>query len=203
MATTIDPVSGFSVIPNREDGEATFSTDADTWVSEMDNVTTTMNTTIDQINTVSVEIEEAATAAASSANYQGLWSGKTNAGTVGQSYGHNDNIWSLNVALANISTSEPSLSNSDWSLNGNATLTGDNIFTGDLSIVKDSPLIHLNGTENTSATIRATESNGAFGYEIVYDGIQNDISFSTIFNGPSDVFTVGREARTQWLCKGS
>ena len=34
MATNIDDVTGFTVIPNREDGEATFATDADTTVTE-------------------------------------------------------------------------------------------------------------------------------------------------------------------------
>ena len=49
------------------------------------------------------------------ANYKGNWEGKTGAGVIGESYLHKASfIYRLNVNLANLSTSEPSPTNTDW-----------------------------------------------------------------------------------------
>lgn len=185
MTTTIDPVSGFSVIPNRETGESTFASDADTWVSEMDSVTTTMNTSIGQINTAGDEIESnaelaqtSADAASASANYKGEWSGKTNAGSVGESYGHNNDIWALNVNLADLSTSEPSDSNSDWQKLGFSSAGGD--ITGIGSITD----VSLKGRQSGgNSRFRLLESIRDLGNN------NNGIFFAT--NGSSATATLG------------
>lgn len=58
---------------------------------------------------------EARDAAIGAANYKGNWEGKTGAGVIGESYLHKASfIYRLNVNLANLSTSEPSPTNTDW-----------------------------------------------------------------------------------------
>ena len=51
------------------------------------------------------------------ANYKGPWEGKTSSGSIGDSYSYDGAyIYALNVNLANISTSEPSSTNTDYQL---------------------------------------------------------------------------------------
>ena len=123
MATTIDTISTLTDPPNPQtDSEAVFSTKATAYVASTIDFGATANVAIGQMNTANAETETnaaiaqtAADAAETSADYKGLWSGKTSAGTVGQSYSHLNYIWRLNVNVANLSTSEPAESNSDWS----------------------------------------------------------------------------------------
>lgn len=51
--------------------------------------------------------------ASSVANYQGLWSNLTGAYSLGITVGHNDKTWRLDVDVADITLSEPSVSG-DW-----------------------------------------------------------------------------------------
>jgi hypothetical protein len=60
---------------------------------------------------------DARDAAIASAVYKGAWEGKTSAGVIGESYSYQGSyIYRLNVSLANISTSVPSPTNTDWQL---------------------------------------------------------------------------------------
>lgn len=62
------------------------------------------------------ESEQSARDSEASANYFGLWSSLTGSLNTGVSVGHEGGIWRLNVNLADVTTSEPSLTNNDWQL---------------------------------------------------------------------------------------
>lgn len=95
-----------------------------------------MNTSVSFVNDKAVEVEDnllltnndvvtsAENAAeslqysqdsAASANYVGTWIGQTGSAIAGISVGHDGAFWRLNVALADITASEPTPNNSDWS----------------------------------------------------------------------------------------
>ena len=62
------------------------------------------------------ESEQSARDSEASANYVGLWSDLTGSLSIGVSTGHEGGIWRLNVNLADVTASEPSLTNADWQL---------------------------------------------------------------------------------------
>ena len=95
MATTIDTISTLTDPPNPQtDSEAVFSTKATAYVASTIDFGATANVAIGQMNTANAETETNAALAQTAAEqllalahyYQGLWQGKTGAGTVGQSY---------------------------------------------------------------------------------------------------------------------
>jgi hypothetical protein len=69
------------------------------------------------------ESADSASLALALSNYVGSWSSATGAASKPASYGHNGAVWALNVDLADITLSEPSLSNDDWQIASQATLT--------------------------------------------------------------------------------
>ena len=72
--------------------------------------------------------------AASSANNKGSWSALTGALAIPASVNHDDNIWVLNVNIADITLSEPSVSNTDYTIAGSGSGSGGvNDFVGGAS----------------------------------------------------------------------
>jgi hypothetical protein len=65
------------------------------------------------------EAEAARNAAQSAANFLGSWASQSGAASVPATVLHDGQYWQLLVSLADISTSEPSASNSDWDNIGN------------------------------------------------------------------------------------
>lgn len=165
---TIPEITDLPPAPSRSQGQADFVTRADaflaaliTMVNEENAFATAANTQAAQVVTNAAAAAASAAAAAGSANYQGLWQGKTGAGTVGQSYGHSGSIWALNVNLANLSTSEPSSGNSDWILLGitrvladslYAKLASDNNFTGIQRVRSTGNALSVLGLGNSTNT---------------------------------------------------
>lgn len=111
---TIPLNDGFTVVLNRQTGQATYSADADTFSSEIDVFSNQVNTQSTEMNATAIEVNQASVAAVGSANYKGLWSLATGAASKGESFLHENVVWALNVDLADITLSEPSSVNGDW-----------------------------------------------------------------------------------------
>lgn len=98
--------------------------------NQMNDMADEMNITADEVNDNAViattkaneasvsalASSQSALQAQGSANNKGAWADLTGALTIPASVNHNGSIWSLNVDLADISTSEPTGANSDWTL---------------------------------------------------------------------------------------
>jgi hypothetical protein len=128
------PISTALVAPNTAEPD-TFNDDADQWAADIIPWTAEVNAAGAYINGVGVQVDsdaaDAATSetnaaasaaaalvsqnlAAGSANYKGLWSAQTGAANKPYSVFHNGSFWALNNNLANVTTSTPSLTNTDW-----------------------------------------------------------------------------------------
>lgn len=80
-----------------------------------------LNTLSGEIQTAAEQVAEdkntasaAANIAASAADYKGIWSTLTGILNTPASLGHNGAIWMLNINLADVTASEPSDENADW-----------------------------------------------------------------------------------------
>ena len=141
--STIDQtLSTFPTAPSRDQDQTTFVTNAEnhilalgTHVTEVNTQIGQINTTVEEINTDILEIDDkvtqaetaeanasvSATSAANSAslaaltaNNLGAWSALTGSFDLGNSVNHNDSVWIANVDIADVTLSEPSSSNTDW-----------------------------------------------------------------------------------------
>lgn len=132
----ITPIPSFSgTPPNRNQPQATFNTNVANWVSYTTTIQTDLNTFATEANALAVEVdgykslaltyrnEAAASAsaallsqnlAAASAGFKGLWSSLTGALSKPATVFHNGTYWALLNNLANVTASEPSLTNADW-----------------------------------------------------------------------------------------
>jgi hypothetical protein len=129
---TIDPLPD---VPNRSAEPEMFSDAVDSFLTALPTLQEQINDAGDYIETVGgqVDTDKLATAAsasaasasasaalvsqnlaASSANYVGLWASLTGAKAVGICTFHIGSFWRLNVPLADVTTSTPSLTNTDW-----------------------------------------------------------------------------------------
>jgi hypothetical protein len=133
-------ITAITTVPNRGNAtnQASFSNDVDTFFSEVNGFQTEANAQAQYLDGVAAQVDasEAAAAASSlesagyagtaidardaaisSSVYKGTWEGKTGAGVIGESYSYQGSyIYRLNVNLANLSTSVPSPTNTDWQL---------------------------------------------------------------------------------------
>jgi hypothetical protein len=128
------PISTALVAPNTAEPD-TFNDDADKWAADIIPWTAEVNAAGAYINEVGDQVDadkiasgasataaaNSATAAlssqnlaAASADYKGLWSAQTGAANKPYSVFHNGSFWALNVNLANVTTQEPSLTNTNW-----------------------------------------------------------------------------------------
>ena len=126
MAAPIIPVYSGDV-PARTQAPATFSTNADDWLAYQEPLATDYNGLATYLDALAITMDADATAAAasaaaaassasdaaSSANFVGLWSAQTGAANIPYSVAHNGISWQLLNNLADVTTSEPSVT-SDW-----------------------------------------------------------------------------------------
>jgi len=142
ISTITQTISTFPTAPSRDQDQLTFTTNAENHVvalginvTEQNGLKDQLNTVIDEINTntsgIAAQVtaaetavtnaetavtnaETAATNAAASANNNGAWANLTGSLAAGQSVTHNDSVWISDVLIADITLSEPSEGNSDW-----------------------------------------------------------------------------------------
>jgi hypothetical protein len=133
MTAPIIPVYS-GTVPQRTQAAAVFSTNADDWLAYQEPLAADYNALAVYLDALAVDVEadvvlseaavvaaeaavvaaEAAAAdAASSANFVGLWSNQTGAANIPYSVAHNDISWQLLNNLADVTTSEPSVT-ADW-----------------------------------------------------------------------------------------
>jgi len=135
ISTITQTISTFPTAPSRDQDQTTFTTNAENHVIALSTNVTEQNSLKDQLNTVISEIntdtsdiasqvtsaEDAATSAAASAttasstaSNNGAWSALTGSLAAGQAVNHSDSVWVSNVSIADVTLSEPSEANSDW-----------------------------------------------------------------------------------------
>lgn len=121
--------------PNRAQSQNDFNVNMAAWISYTTTFQPSYNTFATQANALAVTVNGYALAAAQSlsdsedvlaetiaaqnataalANYKGNWSSLTGALNKPATVGHVGGFWVLNVNLANVALSEPSLTNTDW-----------------------------------------------------------------------------------------
>lgn len=121
--------------PNRGQGQTEFNVNEANWISYTTTFQPLFNTFATEANALAVEVggyknlaltyrnEAAASASAalvsqnlsaSSASYIGPYSAQTGAKSAGISVSHIGSYWRLNVAVTDITATEPSVTNSDW-----------------------------------------------------------------------------------------
>lgn len=100
----------------------TFGTDLNTRITEI-------NTATSDLNTAVTSASNSASIAVASANNNGAWSALTGAFPIGEAVNHNGSTWISNVAIADVTLSEPTAINTDW------TSTG--ISSADLALKED------------------------------------------------------------------
>lgn len=132
----ITPIPSFSgTPPNRNQPQATFNTNVANWVTYTTTIQTDLNAFGTEANALAVEVdgykslaltyrnEAAASAsaaltsqnlAAASADFKGAWLSLSGALSKPASVFHNGSFWALLNNLANVTTSEPSVTNADW-----------------------------------------------------------------------------------------
>lgn len=121
-------ITALPTAPSRASDPATFSDDADTWVAALGTFTTEANALQTDVNAKQVLAAASAVAAdtsandsalsaasaAASANFKGLWSSLSGSLNKPATVLHDGAYWALLNNLANVASSTPSASNSDW-----------------------------------------------------------------------------------------
>lgn len=123
------------VAPNSATDPNTFNDDANQWAADLIPWTQQVNALATGADLVATEVDADATAAAASeanaaasasaaltsqnlaaasADFKGAWSSLTGALNKPATVFHNGSFWALLNNLANVTTSEPSVTNSDW-----------------------------------------------------------------------------------------
>jgi hypothetical protein len=114
--------------PSRADAPTAFSTKADAFVAALPGFGDEANTVAEFCNAKAVAADSSATAAALSetnaaasaaaaqgvANFQGTWASLVGALNTPATVYHSNKFWVLLNNLADVTASEPSASNSDW-----------------------------------------------------------------------------------------
>lgn len=114
-------------VPQRTQPAATFATNADDWLTYQTGQPTEYNALAVYIDAIALTIDAdavaadasataaaaSAAAASSAANFVGAWSAQTGAANVPYSVAHNNITWLLLNNLADVTTSEPSVT-ADW-----------------------------------------------------------------------------------------
>jgi len=160
-ATEVDASSPASISAYVASQEAHNEDISDNFVPEVNEVGEQMNTVASEVNDnaaaaaqsvtdaeTQVTLAEAAAAqSAASANNHGAWSNLTGAFPIGESVTHDGGVWISNIAISDVTASEPDSENSDW--------TDISIDDADLALKLDK--------QNPAVAIPALELNQANG----------------------------------------
>lgn len=92
----------------------TFGSQANSLRAEVNGYATTATTQAEEATAQAVEAAYQATLAATSANNKGAWSLLTGALNIPATVNHNGSVWALNTDLADVTLSEPSVGNAEW-----------------------------------------------------------------------------------------
>lgn len=133
--TISQTLTTFPTAPSRDQDQTTFTTNAENHIVALGNHVEEVNVQIGQINTAidemntdiattnqnvidaqtaATESANSASLAASTANNNGSWSSLTGSFPVGEAVNHNDSVWVSNFAIPDVTASEPSDTNPDW-----------------------------------------------------------------------------------------
>ena len=194
--------------PNRDQNNSVFSINMNDALDYMLGLSAHYNGLSSYLDTLSTAMDAdkvaaaasaaaAATSAATSAgsaNYVGDWSTATGTAISPASYTHNGGLWLLKSNLGDITTSEPSTTNSDWFL-----LDGD--FTS-FVIANSGTLIWKAVNEiqgNVTVTSPAANSTNANGFLRIYVAEKYKGATVTINRSASDLFDDGTSTDTQLI----
>ena len=146
---TIPTISTLPTAPARTDPPATFVTRANSFLAALVVMQGELNTSIGAMNTDIATINAAipaAQAALAAANFKGNWSDLTGVLNIPASVYHSDKTWMLLQNLPDVTASEPSDANSDWSnLTATASPELNAIASGTLAN-GDTVIINADGT---------------------------------------------------------
>ena len=98
------------------DYQTDIAPEVNTWSGQANTLATTVNSDAASASSSKDDAESAANIALGVANLLGNWSAQTGTTAVPASVYHNDDIWILLTDLADITASEPSFTNSDYTI---------------------------------------------------------------------------------------
>jgi len=101
---------------------------SDLWKTEANDVRDEVNTLRNATALDASDAADSANTAASLANNKGAWSALTGALNIPASVNHNNYVWIVNTNLADVTASEPSDVNTDWT---KATISPEDYYTSD------------------------------------------------------------------------
>lgn len=131
--------------PTRGESSTVFSQKASAWVDALGNFTNEANDMADDLNQIEFNCQGAeivCNTAIQTTHYKGEWSSLTGSLNIPSSVSHDGQLWLLKNYISNVTTQEPTESNSNWlklENGGNSIISGmvfDNIMRGDL-VVRD------------------------------------------------------------------
>lgn len=159
-------ISAMPTPPNRSQDQFTFRTNADNWVSAVPTFVSEANTLGSWIN------NQASTIFGVGQGFAGEWSSLTGSANIPYSVSHNGNLWVLTTNLADITASEPSVSNTDWvATTSQNFVENDGTFelTGDLDISGQADIgTYINFPNSTGTGLASERWIGADGANSAY-----------------------------------
>ena len=92
----------------------TYPGEMDDFITEMNATVSAMNTSVSEVNDNTITTTNAKNVALAASNFKGSWDDLTGALSIPASVENDSDFWMLLTDLTDVTTSEPSASNSDW-----------------------------------------------------------------------------------------